>query len=767
MPESREHLPIKVVIPHQEDLRPPRGGGGPPKDFTDVFDQTRDALLTDLSKVHAHFDRIFTASNLPAVARITLREEALAKSHRPDALLSDRTCPIIGSENFGQLLISVRPDSLKRLEATISRSTAFTMQNDVSKILSIQPFSAQDALGNWTSSDLKAFLSEHHLSTLKLRLFNHRDPQLNDRILTELRKLAQKAGVEVPDALRYGQQLRVYRFHVAGDGGIAENGAIISDLAAFVGTQSVDVFEQFTVSAQSTPVQPMSADDIPSPSVDTEYPLVGIIDTGTDPNNARLQAWVVARDESEVPRIDQDNTHGSLVAGLIINGRAINHGHDGFPSGRAKIVDFVALPSSGSVTEDDLVDLLRSAFERHPEPRIWNMSINSKRLCQNDRFSEFAIALDALQDEFKVMIVNSAGNFNNAPLHPWRRPDLSDSDRIVAPADSLRALTVGSVAHLSRNNACAAPGEPSPFSRKEPGAAFVPKPDVTHFGGNSTRNLQYSQMGVLSIDGSGNIAETIGTSFAAPSVALTAAQLAAALEEPPSRHLLKAFVIHSAVLNSPEITAQDLPYRGFGKPPTVEDILRCRPWEATLVFDIDLPYSKRHFHKADFPVPPCLHKNDKAFGEIILTLVYDPPVDPFDGASYSQVNVDASLGTCWIDAEGVEDYSGRKIIPYPKDYSELFEKNQIEHGFKWSPVKVFRKCFSRIDSRDTWRITLEMSSRKPSSNPGSQPVALIATIRDPDKQRPVYDEVVQMMNRSGWITQNLQVREGVRIRATR
>ena len=58
----------------------------------------------------------------------------------------------------------------------------------------------------------------------------------------------------------------------------------------------------------------------------------------------------------------------------------------------------------------------------------------------------------------------------------------------------------------------------------------------------------------------------------------------------------------------------------------------------------------------------------------------------------------------------------------------------------------------------------QVSSRKSSFAPPRQPVALLATIRDPDKQLPVYNEVVTMMNRVGWITQNLPVKEAVRIR---
>lgn len=759
-PANEDHLPIKVVLPHDEDMRRPPAGGGPKKPFAELFnyDECREVILNNLKEVERLFEPVFTKTNLPAVARVTLREEAIAKSHRPDALLRTNTCPIIGGENFGQLLVSVKPRNLQRLAQTVRTGTGDNIKNDVAKIVSIEPYSARDALGEWSPDSLAKFLHQHEMQHLKLRLFNHRNPEMNQLILEALRELAAHDNIAPPEALRYAPSLRMFRVvvpHVPD---------LVAELASFVGTQSLDVFEQFTVSTQATVVSPLEDDDLTPPDPDEEYPTVGVIDSGTDPSNPLLQAWVDVRDETLVPRADQDNRHGSLVAGMIINGKALNHNHGGFPSGRAKVVDVVAFPGSGTVTEEDLLEAIRHAFEHHTDVRVWNLSINSKSLCRNDKFSAFAVALDQLQDEFNTLIVTSAGNFEEIPAHRWRRPDLSDRDRIYRPADSLRALTVGSVAHIARPNACAKPGEPSPFTRKGPGAAFVPKPDLTHIGGNTNRSLRYNQMGVLSIDGAGNIAETVGTSFAAPSIALTAAQLAAAMEEPPSRHLLKAFLIHSAVLHSPTITAADLPYTGFGKPPAVEEILRCRPWEATLVFDLNLAFTHRHFHKADFPVPPCLHNDGRVYGEFIITLVYDPPVDADDGAAYSQVNVDASLGVCAIE-DGKEKYGGRQVIPYPKDYQELFEKSQIENGFKWSPVKVFRREIKRgIDPKDTWRITLEVSSRKSSFAPPRQPVALIATIRDPDEQLPVYNEVVAMMNRVGWITQNLPVKEAVRIR---
>lgn len=758
MPDENEYLPIKVVIPQEGDLRPPEAGGGPAKLFTDHYDESKESMVKGIDAVSDYFASALSESELPAVARVRLRDDAIAKSHHPKNLFNNNTCPVIGFENFGTLLISVRSDSLQRLsDRACEHSTA--VMNDVSKIAEIEPFMPKDAMGKWSPAALVHCLRKTDQSAIKLRIFNHHDQDLNKRLFQSLAALSGELSIGVPESLRYGKGLQLFRIEVG------DSEKCIEELAAFVGTQSVDTFEEFSVGTQAIPVARMRDDDMPGPEAGTHYPIVGVFDTGTDPNNAHLQAWVTVRDESEVPRIDQDNTHGSLVAGLIVNGRRLNHDHPGFPSGRARLVDFVAIPSSGKVIEDELVELLRKAFQRHPDVRIWNLSLNSSRRCRNDLFSTFSIALDALQDEYNVMIVNSAGNYDCVPLHSWVRPDLGDDDRILAPAESLRGLTVGSIAHLATNGACAQPMEPSPFSRRGPGAAFVPKPELSHFGGNAKQDRSYSQMGILSLDGSGNIAETIGTSFAAPLVALTAAQLSEMLHEMPARHLLKALLVHSSVLSSEIVTADELPYRGFGKPPSVEEILRCNPWEATLVFDVDLPYSHRHFHKADFPMPSCLTRNGKVYGEVIMTVAYDPPVDASNGAAYSQVNVNASLGMCWAEEGDKIKYDG-KVLPYPEGLNTLFEKNQIQHGFKWSPLKVFRKRFQRLNPRDFWRISLEMSTRDANFPPDNQRVALLVTIRDPDRRQPVYNEVVQMMSRSGWITENLRVKERPRVRAT-
>lgn len=758
MTEQQEYRPIKIVEPHKDDLRPPRSGGGTKKDFTDYYDKSRDILINGIADILEYYDDTFSRYNLPAVARVTLRDDAWAKSHRPAKLFSPRTCPIIGNQSFGELLISVQPNSLEKLMRQVDHGCTFEARNDISKILSINPYREKDALGGWTIEMIAKFLENVPSKRVKLRLFDHRTPELSQQLVDFLPRLSETAGIGVPVRANYGSKLSIFRLDIPSD---IEQLHLFS---SFVGTQSLEPFEQFYVSTQTIPVKPVTNDLFPKPVPDEEYPIVGMIDSGTDPDNEHLQAWVSVRDESLVPRDDQNNHHGSLVAGTLINGKRFNNDHPGFPDCNVKVVDVVALPASGRLDELDLIDAVSYACSNYPDIRVWNLSINSiSNLCRDDCFSSFAIAIDEIQDKFKSMIINSAGNYVADPMPKWRRPDQGGCDRLTSPADSLRALTVGSLAHLGHPNACAQIDEPSPFTRRGPGAGFVPKPEITHYGGNTFADKTYRQLGIISTDADCNLAETVGTSFAAPLASATAAQLWESLEGEPSRHLVKAMMIHFAVLNSDDVTSDDLPYRGFGKPPTVEAMLSCQPSEATLIFDLDLPFSHRSFNKPDFPIPPCLHRDDgRMFGEVIMTLAYDPPVDPYDGAAYSQVNINPSIGICRTNGA---DYD-RKLIPYPKDIGDLFEKNQIQHGFKWSPVKVYRARFPRgINTLDMWRISMEMMTRKPELVLTSQPVTLIVTIRDPDGDLPVYDEVVAMMNRSGWSTLDLPIKAYTRVRS--
>jgi hypothetical protein len=77
---------------------------------------------------------------------------------------------------------------------------------------------------------------------------------------------------------------------------------------------------------------------------------------------------------------------------------------------------------------------------------------------------------------------------------------------------------------------------------------------------------------------------------------------------------------------------------------------------------------------------------------------------------------------------------------------------------------VYRKKLQRVRG-DDWRLKVSVHQRSGFESDEPQEFALVVTMRDPNQQAPVYDEVVRQMQQLGWVTQDLQVHERVRARS--
>lgn len=749
MPDER--LPIKVVHQRNEDLQKPDAGGGPRKIFGEVTPAVRRRLVQQVRAVEATFQPVFErAPNIPAVARLRLKEDAIAKSHRPASLLSVTT-PIIGVETFGELLLSVRPAGLRALVEQFESGSTKQRLADISTIDTIQPYGEEDALRATVETLIHAVKDD---GALKLRLFNHGNTALNAIVFAAFLRQLKALDMAPPEELPYGGDVRIFRLNDM-------KPEAVEPLARFVGTQSLSRFPKFrSLDSASMAVRALTPLDLPPPEEDRAYPVVGVIDSGVDPGDSFLAPWVIERHEYVPPRY-RSYDHGSFVAGLIAQPRLLNQGDPRFPDASARVVDVVAIPGGHEgVREDDLLTILEDVVPAHPDVRVWNLSLASDEPCDDRSFSDLAIKLDDLQDRYDVTFVLAAGNYQTAPFRGWPPEDLGNADRICSPADSLRSLTVGSVAHLDRPNSRVRSGQPSPFSRRGPGPVFTPKPEVVHLGGNCDDTGQYLQTGVMSVDGSGRLAENIGTSFAAPLVSTLMANVDAALAVHPSRNLLKALLVHSAMLGMDDVTANELRYRGFGVPSDPMNVLTCTPWSATLVFEAEIAEGVE-FIRSPFPIPPSLRtKGGKVRGDVVMTLVYDPPLNATFGAEYCRTNVEASLGTYDVGKDGKRHHR-RQIPPEPQDMAKMFERQLIEHGFKWSPVKVYRRSMDRVTGKD-WRLVVGLTQRSGFATSDAQRAAIVITLADPGESAPVYDEVVIAMTRLGWTTNDLEIQARLR-----
>ena len=739
-----ERLPIKVVFTRETDLSQPVVYGGRIKEFEEVNQTLRARFLGQINNVSTSFAHLFTEKpSASAVAMVKLKQKAIAKTYRPYHLFSDYTCPIIGGDFFGTLFIRVSKTGLNNLSIYIKEKATKQLKAEISTIETILPYKCAIP----TNFD-------YSKNVFKLQLFNFADEQINYETNINFESLLKKLGITEYSHLNYSSTKNLYQISCS-------DHEKINKLSNFEGTQRITTLTEFNVEKQSIAIGKIKEDEFPIPE-DRDYPIVGLIDSGTAPDNPLLAPWIIDRDEEDVPREDQDNSHATFIAGLIINGKSFNHNNNDFPNNRAKIVDVVAIPKGGT-DETALLETIKRVVLKYPIVKVWNLSVNANNPCEDGHFSTFAMELDALQKKHNITFVNSAGNHTYP--RSWPSQQIGELDRITPPADTALGITVASVAHMEHNNSIVKKDQPSPFSRRGPGASFLPKPELSHYGGNLDKNKRYNQLGIISMDSDGNLVENVGTSFAAPWISTLMAELR---QRNLSSNLSKALLIHSAILKGANISSEEFRYKGFGIPQDINYISTCPPWAATMIFEPTLLVEKRRFDRSGFPLPSCLKKeNGKYQGNIYVTLVYDPILLPEAGAEYCQVNVDVSIGKRTQNKEDPLRTSHKtEIILQPENLKDLFESSQLEYGFKWSPVKVYKRSFSKIDGDNDWGIRLEVHYRGHKGIKAlPQNVALIVTIEDPKRLQPVYNEVVQLLNQRGWASENLTLTTRIRAKA--
>ncbi len=331
----------------------------------------------------------------------------------------------------------------------------------------------------------------------------------------------------------------------------------------------------------------MAAPTAPDPGA----PAVCVIDSGIQEAHVLIEpaidhptfrCFLPGCPPTDVGDLVRPNGHGTRVAGAILYGESVpESGRPQLPYWiqNARVLDGenrmpVAMPPP------EVVRRVVEQFCRGPRhTRVFNHSVNANSFCRQRYMSAWAAEIDSLCEAYDILVIQSAGNlplFCPTP-HLGIRDHLAagrdyptylhePSTRIANPAQSLQALTVGSVAYGFFESGgwrtfAQERGGPSAFSRSGPGIWDVIKPEVVEYGGDNvrTRNLPPEvQVGGQIPDacpmlvrstafgaGPAFARDDAGTSFAAPKVARIAARLVGLLPAEPAL-LYRALIVQSA-----------------------------------------------------------------------------------------------------------------------------------------------------------------------------------------------------------------------------
>lgn len=703
-------------------------------------------------------DAINATSERPLPVKIRLHEKALAKSNRPYALLQSHALPVQAVDKIGELIIGATGSSLRSLASTVERAGSKTDRFAISTLAAIDPWSVSDIFDVQDAEAAKRVLDDARSSGryLKITLFPwmRLRPEPETTIEASASSAADAIGPTQTDLAQdyiRNANIELYSAAVTTSRPVVYAAATdlttVQSLSAIPGVRKVSIAEEFTTGLDShpefySPVRAFSSTELRPRTEDA--PVVGVLDTGVSAGH--LDPWIADR-VTYVVGAERDPGHGTFAAGLIVDSLGLNDGDSSFPDDAAAIVDAQVMPGSGiseAFLHERVVEVVTDPQMRYV--KVWNCSFGSRRVGAPS-YGTFAQELDAISADQGVLFVVAAGNYTHAPERGWPPADgVSFEDRISSPAEAVRALTVGARAHKGGR---VATGAPASYTQRGPNFAAHTKPEVCHWAGDVSVTGELDGFGVQSLVPSGELAESVGTSFAAPQVSSIAANTWQTLEHSGAvsevtPELVKGLLVHSAALADTSTEPLYRDYYGWGVPTSSSTVLSNDEGSFTTVHEVVLTPGS-NWLKSPFPVPECLIADGNKFqGEVFLTIAYSPPIDPAFGAEAVRYEVDGGFGSMMASSNGRLEF--KSITPGERPRSDLWEANQIAEG-KWAPIKTYRHRYPRGKAGGDWALRLSLTERVSNEVGREQLVYAIITFRGLEEGMPVYRNGVEAVQR--------------------
>lgn len=820
---------------------PDPGRKGEEKDFFEERDSAfvthKSTLLGALDTIE---QAIVRAAYGPATyIRVILREAALAKSYRPNrTLLTPDRFPCVGAGAIGELFFFLPQIYISELKARISRaegtvpiatSRAGRRYRDTSRLRSevgaierieilpaankrafsavaaVQSFSEPTAFPGYLIElfevpPLRTIASDtwgrRELFNSLFRILLGLGQGARSYLLPSVGRISileiQLTQSSVAPALVDLSQIETTSSDISAtapnvDPDIDRHETTLALLAAHPLVRRIDPPVQFTVGEETNSSPSPRSFEIPSHAATRQYPRVGVIDSGIA---TPLSEWMIGRfDHLQADEVD--TVHGTKVAALLLAGQGANGPAIAPEPDGCEVYDLALFPKLpfNLIYRRGFTDFLEEVEQGIREAkemygiRVFNMSINCLTTVQRHSYSTLAARLDAIADRHGVLIVNSAGNLERGEARsPWARTPSENlayfasrtaADTIWQPTETVRGLSVGALncpggPHIADT--------PARYTRRGPGLQVGIKPDVAHYGGSAPL-VETDPTGLISAGLDGVAVDVCGTSYSAPLVARTLAELDLSTGQSLAPCTLRALTLHNSETPTPlqarglrELARQ---FAGFGKPSAASQMLETSDHQITIVFESVLTAGtpRPAIMRFGFDWPSSLVDpiTNACSGLIRMTLVYQPPLDPAFGAEFARVNLDASLKQRQprLRKDGKPSFSDQtSMVGMPKTARlPLPERALIDHGLKWWPTKKYEANLNNNGSSASWRLEVTSVTRAETAFPtDGVPFSLVVTIEDASGQKPIFQTFRRYLQSRGTHVDDIRTAQRLRQR---
>jgi hypothetical protein len=364
---------------------------------------------------------------------------------------------------------------------------------------------------------------------------------------------------------------------------------------------------------------------------------IAAFDGGVDSNLALFRPFVSTVDLTPEPPDPRAVRHGSMVTSAQLYG-SIQPGQQ-LPDPPARVIHHRILPVPATAAGplgvywilDRLVERVRA--DGHS---LVSLSIGPDEPVEDGQEpTRWTAELDALAADGVTFIVAAGNN--------GERDSVLGLNRVLAPGDMVNGISVGA---CTTSYGAAIRASYSPVGPGREGQRVAPT--GVAFGGSESEPF-------VAIDPSGRLANTAGTSFAAPVAARGVADLWTALDQTrrtPAHSRL--FAVHFA---SRAARGHRLLELGHGRLPSdYAAFFECPPNEVTVLYEDDLPRSDVVAMRIPFPLGLAPDTEIRAE----WTMSFVASVDPRDPCDYALQGLEVTF----------RPHDGRRTLSNPADKSD-------------------------------------------------------------------------------------------------
>ena len=652
-----------------------------------------------------------------AVVAITLHPSYLARSYHPSGMLRELGLRQVGSREESvdplrsvrktpitkttELFIAGPRPALRGLLPTIEQDQSEVFREDFRKIETVRALGFERLRGDELKGDGIPLEVVLHIAG---------DGEDGDRIYLGFEKWCEKIGVEVlSDRIVGGLSFINAR---------ADYNSL-EDLIKFPFLRLARRMPKLSfraVALRASIIDETFAVEIEHDSPVADRARVAILDGGLPPDHP-FGALVNARTPASIGApLPAGLRHGVQVTSAALFGPL----QDGEPLAQPfslidhwRVVDNEGDDFELTQTLDRIVTILEDG-----DYDVANLSLGPDMALEDDDVHIWTSSMDAIASKNGTTIVCAAGNNG-----------LDDAsagfNRIQPSSDGVNVLAVG------------ARDRPGPDWARAPYSAVGPgrspgrvKPDCVAFGGTEIDPF-------FAISNHGVASGTMGTSFAAPTVARLATGLKTTFDR------LTPTAIRAILLHTAEDAGLSREEIGWGSVRhDLADIIACADDEATVVFQGELGLQSMR----RYPIP-CPAGGFSRRVEISATFVVASPVEPEDAVSYTQVGAQILFRPDTTYDAGLTD-KGRPRLHASKTFfgsGDHFQTEQElrEDAHRWEAVKRQTRTFNAATlARPVFDIQHHARSHGGAGKrDAAVPYALIVTIREKDNAQ-LYDDIL-------------------------